>query len=169
MKSQNQFCGPWPLNNYGIHLLVAKHTELHAAAEDKKTTDSRETRDAGILRRWGELIKLPTVLTPVILHITYYTNTVHLVPKCPIGYALKTVLKYSFPLNPVIRISILMYHIFRDAFKYSIKTDSLSNNIKSAKVIANISALSLHHSYVKPLIPPSFLSNSGTCNHSNIP
>lgn len=46
--------------------------------------------------------------------------------------------------------------------------DSLSNNIDSAKVIANISALSLHHSYVKPLIPPSFLSSPGTCNHSNV-
>lgn len=61
-----------------------------------------------------------------------------------------------------------MCHIFTDAFKYSIKMDSLSNNIDSAKVIANISAISLHHSYVKPLIPPSFLSNSGTCNHSNV-
>lgn len=61
-----------------------------------------------------------------------------------------------------------MCHIFKNGLKYSIKTDSLSNNIESAKVIANISALSLHHSYVKPLIPPSFLSNSGICNHSNI-
>lgn len=123
----------------------------------------RKQEDSGMLRSRRELIKLPILLTQVIL-----PNSVHLVPKCPIGYALKTVLKYSFTLNPTFRISILMYHIFKNAFKYSIKMDSLSNNIESAKVIANISALSLHHSYVKHLIPPSFLSNSGTCNHSNV-
>lgn len=31
--------------------------------------------------------------------------------------------------------------------------DSLSNNMESAKIIANTSALNLHHSYIKPLIP----------------
>jgi hypothetical protein len=125
----------------------------------------RKLEDTGILRRQR---------ANKIAHITYsgdtvyYTNSVHLVPECPIGYALKTILKYSFTLNPVIYISILMCHIFENAFKYSIRMDSLSNNIESTKVIANISALSLHHSYVKPLIPPSFPSNSGTCNHSNV-
>lgn len=121
----------------------------------KKIQHSKETQ------RTNKIVHI----TYVILHITL---TVHLVPECPIGYALRTVLKYSFTLNPLFHIFILIYRIFKNAFKYSIKTDSLSNNIESAKVIANISALSLHHSYVKPLIPSSFLSNSGTCNHSNI-
>lgn len=76
--------------------------------------------------------------------------------------------KNSFTLNPVPHNSILVQSIFRQAFKYSIKTDPSSNNVESREVIANISVLSLHQSHYGAVVPPSFLSNSGTCNHGNI-
>lgn len=126
-------------------------------------------------------VKYSVLIHAPVVDVTKHVHTVHAVdvldtlftclqtaPKTTYSLNKKKSLKISFALNPSYIIPFLVQSILTQAIKYSIKMDPSSNNMESSKVIANIWVLSLHQSHNGALIPPSFISNSGTCNHGNI-